>query len=97
MSRSSCRSPLDEAGNGSIRIEHPVVSRAQSTCCLVRQRMVGPFARAEMVMGSLQVQCAPVHVAVNVIDVLASDTVQVLLDRTQGICEQKSEVTVVDF
>jgi hypothetical protein len=53
--------------------------------------MVGPFARAEMV------QCAPVHVAVNVIDVLASDTVQVLLDRTQGICEQKSEVTVVDF
>jgi hypothetical protein len=37
------------------------------------------------------------HVAVNVIDVLASDTVQVLLDRTQGICEQKSEVTVVDF
>jgi hypothetical protein len=29
MSRSSCRSPLDEAGNGSIRIEHPVVSRAR--------------------------------------------------------------------
>lgn len=102
-----CRS-LEGSEKGSISIEPSkspgggVARRAHVVCARCVYVGVGPFARAEMLMVSLQVQCALV-IYQDMFDVMICSRAGVTLrrccwiasSRRQGICEQRSEATVV--